>query len=165
MPVSIWMRVWRLEQKSFLREAFSGHGAALYPGRWNLPGQPAAYCSGTISLAALEILVNMSPEEMKVMEFYSVHAKIPDEVVKRMKILTIDRAGKISKEWRSTPCPEETRIYGGKWLDDKSSLIMRVPSAVVPQEDNYLINPRHPDFSKVDIGRPERFIFDARLLI
>ncbi len=158
------MRVLRLEQKPFLRKAFLGHGAARYPGRWNLPGQPVAYCSNTISLAVLEILVNMSPEEMRVMKLYSIQAKIPEEIGKKMKILTVDGANKISKKWRSTPCPEETRVYGGKWLDAKSSLIMRIPSAVVPQEDNYLINPLHPDFSQIGIGRPEKFIFDTRLL-
>lgn len=66
--------------------------------------------------------------------------------------------------WRQEPPGPSTKKIGDVWLTEGRSAVLRVPSAIVPAENNYLINPEHPDFSKIQISRPERFVFDPRLL-
>lgn len=125
---------------------------------------PVVYCSSTLSLTVLESLVHMSPSVLKKLEYVSVSAKVPVEVFEKREIVTIDDATKIDKKWREAPSPEKLRLYGAEWHNKKSSCILQVPSVVIPQENNYVLNPYHPDFKKIVTNTPQPFAFDPRTL-
>ena len=71
---------------------------------------------------------------------------------------------KLSPDWRAYPAPASTRDLGTAWVKDAQSVVLALPSALVPTETNYLVNPAHPDFSQLHIGNPEDFHFDSRLI-
>ena len=146
------MIVFRIARKERI-EDLSGRGAELFGGRWNEKGYPALYTSSSLSLAALEILVHtdksMPPVNMAYASIY-----VPDSFLS-MKILKLPS--------------ETTEIeYGTKWLKEKSGLMLKVPSAILPyeyeHECNLILNPLHEDFKKVFINEVHDFSFDVRLM-
>ncbi len=151
------MRVWRLCHQRFATSAFDGEGARLYGGRWNHKGLPVVYCSATLSLAVLEVLVHhrvaIPPQD-----FVAVPAELPA----RLKITTLTAAD-LPADWQQDPAPASLQELGSDWLHKATTVALAVPSVLVPQEFNYLLNPQHKDFSHVVIGKPEKFPFDARL--
>lgn len=160
------MIVWRLEREEFISQAFQGHGSARFPGRWNPSGVPAAYASESRALATIEMLAHMSDSALrntlKNKKYYHVSAQIPDDL--ETTILNLADVTEIHKNWSHTPPPDELKVYCGKWFLEKKAVVLRVPSAIIPNENNFVINPRHPDFSKILFGAPEEFIFDPRLV-
>ena len=154
------MIVWRLEKEKYKGMAFTGQGAALAPGRWNPRGIPVVYTSATLSLAALEILVHaVSRERLRKVKMVSISAEILEDMpVTRIEI------GDLPKNWRTyNPSPHELQVIGAEWLKGGKSAVLSVPSVVVPSEHNYLLNPNHPDFSRIKINTPRSFTFDTRL--
>lgn len=148
---------WRLLKSRHATAAFDGEGARLYGGRWNSPGTRVAYASDSIALAALEVLAHL--QSTAVLQAYSVVSlSFPDESVELLQTTSLPA------RWRRFPSPPENQAIGDEWVAQGRSLILRVPSAIIPSAANVLINPSHPDFGKVVIGRPERFVFDPRLL-
>jgi RES domain-containing protein len=148
--------IWRLTPQRHEREAFTGEGAALYGGRWNFPDVPLVYCAESRSLAALEVLANIrDPTVHFALPWVSIPAEIATDLV--------EKPGRIPVSWRTNPYPLETQRFGDEWVRTQRSVALRVPSVVVPGEFNYLLNPAHPQFSKVKIGPPEPFTFDPRL--
>ncbi|MDQ3207339.1 MAG: RES family NAD+ phosphorylase [Gemmatimonadota bacterium] len=148
---------WRLVKPRHTAAAFDGEGARLHGGRWNSPGIRVAYASDSIALAALEVLAHL--QSTKVLQTYSlVSVRFPEE---SMEILD---AASLPARWRRFPSPPENQAIGDRWVAEGRSLILRVPSVIVPAAANFLINPSHPEFGKVAVGRPERFAFDPRLL-
>lgn len=128
-----------------------GEGANRVGGRWNSPGRPVVYMAESISLAVLENLVHMSKDDFPV-GYVTVSASIPDEtsvLTDRDIINDLPNAG--------------PRELGDLWPRSLSSAVLRVRSAVVPEEFNFLLNPRHPEFARI-IGEPAKpFVFDERL--
>jgi len=148
---------WRLIKSRHAAAAFDGEGARLHGGRWNSPGTRVAYASDSIALAALEVLAHL--QSTAVLQAYSVVSlSFPDESV---ELLTTSL---LPARWRRFPSPPENQAIGDQWVAQGRSLILRVPSAIIPSAANFLINPSHPEFAKVVIGRPERFALDRRLL-
>jgi RES domain-containing protein len=134
-----------------------GEGAFLFGGRWNTRGTRLLYASGSLSLAALEMLVHLNREQMLLS--YS-HASLRfDEKF----ILSVEKLGKLPSNWRASPPPPAVQRIGDEWAESNVSLVLRVPTAIVRGEYNYLINVSHPDFSKVKLGKPTPFNFDERL--
>ena len=146
------MIVFRIARKERI-EDLSGRGAELFGGRWNEKGYPALYTSSSLSLAALEILVHtdksMPPVKMAYASIY-----VPDSFLS-MKILKL-------------PSDTTEIEYGTKWLKEKSGLMLKVPSAILPyeyeHECNLILNPLHEDFKKVFINEVHDFSFDVRLM-
>lgn len=151
------MKVWRLCRARHAATAFDGEGARLFGGRWNEKGVPAVYTSATLSLAALEVLVHhrvpIPPHE-----FTAIGCEIPDD----LKINVIDLQS-LPQDWQADPAPRRLRELGSEWARGLRSLVLAVPSALIPQESNYLINPMHKDFAWLKPGPPVAFPFDARL--
>jgi RES domain-containing protein len=148
---------WRLVKSRHAAAAFDGEGARLYGGRWNSPGTRVAYASDSIALAALEVLAHL--QSTAVLQAYSlVSLSFPDESVELLPTTSLPA------RWRRFPSPPENQAIGDRWVAQGRSLILRVPSVIIPSAANYLINPAHPEFSRVVIARPERFAFDPRLL-
>jgi len=137
--------------------AFDGEGARLHGGRWNSPGTRVAYASDSIALAALEVLAHL--QSTAVLQAYSLATiRFPEECVEVLETTSLP------VRWRRFPTPPENQAIGDQWGAEGRSLILRVPSAIIPSATNFLINPSHPKFGKIVIGRPERFAFDPRLL-
>lgn len=104
----------------------------------------------------LEVLAHVdTPELLARTEWMLVSARVPETLV--------ERPARFPLNWRDFPAPAETRRFGDDWAAGGSAAALRVPSAVVAGEFNYLLNPAHPDFAGISRGRPEHFAFDSRL--
>lgn len=150
------LRVWRLVKERHSETAFDGEGARLYGGRWNSPGLRAVYTSGSLALAALETLVHLdTARPLPRFLAFSIHLAATD-VTKAELPPSYSFSGAL-------PDLQETRRIGDQWMEEERSLALSVPSAIVPQEFNLLINPEHPRFAQAVIGTPVAFALDARL--
>jgi len=135
---------------------FDGEGARLYGGRWNSPGVPMVYASEHLSLAALEVRVHIDKTRMhKLYKNYAFHF---DEAL--MKEFPV---GALPEDWRQEPPPPSLQQLGDNWVKSGASVILAVPSVVIPRELNYLINPGHPGFGKIKIEKATDFAFDQRM--
>ena len=148
--------VWRLCVDYRRSLAFSGEGAFRRGGRWNPAGVRVIYCAESRALAALEVLVNVREADLLSASHWSA---IPAEV----PLEAIERPERVPDSWRTHPHSRETQAFGANWVKAARSAALRLPSAVVLGEFNYLLNPGHPDFEKIKIGAPETFSFDPRL--
>jgi len=128
-------------------------GAYYHGGRWNSPRNAMLYTCSRRSLAMLEILVHWQrptpPPDYVVVVIY-----VPDS-------MKFTQGIEVISNWQLEP--QWTRETGDKWLQNKSSLLLEVPSVVVRNESNYLINPHHPDAEAVKVINIEPFEFDSRL--
>jgi RES domain-containing protein len=151
------MIAWRIVTKRRQNTAFDGEGARRFGGRWNPPGTRMVYTSSNLSLAALEYFVHVSLET-KPDDLVSISIEIPDHL--KMERITESR---LPKNWRTYPAVTQLQIIGQKWLKAAKSVVLAVPSAIIPQELNYLINPEHADFGKCRINKPQAFVIDPRM--
>ncbi len=149
------LTVWRLVNTRFAGNAFSGEGARLYGGRWNRKGTPIIYTAGSQSLAMLEMLVQDEPLRAN---YVMIPARLSGNL-KMEKIKTSD----LPSGWRSLAGREALQEIGTTWARRNSSAVLVVPSAVIPEECNYLLNPLHPSFARIVIGVPQEFTTDLRL--
>jgi RES domain-containing protein len=149
------IRTWRLVKKKYAQSAFSGEGAAIAGGRWNSIGIKVVYTSESLSLAVLEILVGGAP-----IALLDSYVKIPVEFEESI----VSSLGHLPKDWKTYPPSIQTQEIGNIWTRDNKSHVLKVPSVVVSEESNYLINPFHPAFkNSLNIGKIEPFQFDGRL--
>jgi len=150
------MNVWRLVTARFADNAFSGEGARLYGGRWNRKGAALVYTAESQSLAMLEMLVQDEPLRAR---YVIIQARIP----KGLKIRQIELA-QLPPDWRTISARTQLQAIGSAWAQEQSTAVLAVPSVVIPGETNYLFNPLHPHFSKIEIGEPQAFVTDLRLI-
>ena len=148
--------VWRITTARFADTAFSGEGARLYGGRWNPKGFAMVYTAESRALALLELMVQDVPLRAR---YVLIPAQLPDT-------LTVTHVGlaKLSADWRRLDRRDALQRIGRDWLEQRHSAVLAVPSAVVPAEHNYLLNPAHPDFADVLMGKPEALDTDLRLM-
>ena len=146
-------------RKKRLSDAFTGEGGRLGGGRWNHVGTPVVYVSETLSLAALELFVHFTRKDIKLSK--SLFA-IPVEIPESLKIVEVSIKD-LNSDWRISPPSNSTKDIGTEWVLKGSSPILRVPSAVVPDECNLLLNPQHGDFRRIQIGKPQPFTLDERI--
>lgn len=149
-------QAWRIVRALHFETAFTGEGAARFGGRWNPRGRPVVYTSWSKSLAALEILVHLNPPLP--FQYVAVKIEFEERLVTRLASATLP------SDWRLEPPPISTKQVGDAWLRARNSAILAVPSVIVPDESNYLLNPGHPDFHQISFAQPEPFVFDPRLL-
>lgn len=147
---------WRITKRKRARDAFTGEGAREFGGRWNNPGTAMVYTAESQSLAALEMLVHLDSPEL-LQKYVLIGVEIDDELVTQLDM------SRLPRNWRDDPPPAQVRAIGDEWVVSGSSAVLRVPSALVPGENNFLLNPQHPDFAKLRIGKPLSFRFDPRL--
>ena len=134
--------------------AFRGEGAWLYGGRWNSAGTSVVYTSGSQALAALESLVHLNPPV--IFKYLAIPIEFDDPLVEKVAALPAD--------WTEEPPPPATKAIGDLWVKEARSAVLELPSVIILGEPNYLLNPAHPDFQKIIIGKPQPFSFDPRLL-
>ena len=138
---------------------FDGDGAYRFGGRWNSRGIRILYTAGSLSLAALEMLVHLNSEE--ILLSYSFAVAEFDESL----ILPVEEFQNLPENWSVSPPPLEIQRIGDEWSETHASVVLKVPTSVLPVEFNYLINVEHPEFSKIKLGEPRAFTFDERLYI
>ena len=148
---------WRIVKASHADRAFTGEGAWHTGGRWNSPGVSMVYASEHKSLAVLEILVHLDPQDALHQLTYRIEF---DEAL--VEHLSRDR---LPAGWREEMPARAARELGNAWVRENRSAVLAVPSVIIPEELNYLLNPAHPGFKKISIGKPTPFTFDSRLLL
>jgi RES domain-containing protein len=150
------IRVYRILRKPYSKLPFDGEGAYRFGGRWSSPGTGIAYAAEHLSLAMIEYFVHIEirrpPRDLVV-----ATADIPDGVSRRA--LTSER---LPKNWRRVPAPPNLATIGDSFASERTTAILIVPSALVPSEFNWLINPLHADFAKIRIQAVQPFEYDAR---
>lgn len=149
--------VHRIFKRQLLAGALSGEGARRFGGRWNHEGYSVVYTSQHLSLAALEVLVHAQGRSA-LADLLCLEIQIPNGLSE-----TLPRSD-LPPDWRSPDPPEALRDLGTRWLVEQRSVALWVPSAVIAKEHNVLVNPRHPDFTKLTVTEPEPFDFDPRLI-
>ncbi|MGH9409734.1 MAG: RES family NAD+ phosphorylase [Vicinamibacterales bacterium] len=149
------MRVWRIASAAHVE--FDGEGARRFGSRWTPRGLRAVFTSATLSLAALERFVNTDPD-LEPDKLVTIAVDIESNV----PIQTVDVAA-LPALWRTYPAPPMLAQIGERWLRASTSAVLSVPSAVIPSERNFILNPAHADFDRLTIRPAEPFRFDPRM--
>ncbi len=150
------MIVYRLTNGAFTKD-LSGNGAKLYGGRWNSPGFNALYTTENISLAVLEILVHVHQYNIP-LNYHLLAIEIPDNIIP-----TLINTKSLKRSWKNDT--GYSQFIGDEFLKTSANLLLKVPSAIIEQEHNFIINPTHKDISKIKIIASHLFEFDKRLYL
>jgi len=134
-----------------------GRGGLFTSGRWHTRGRRVIYASSSLALAALETLVHVDRAELPP-DLVQIELDVPDA----LEIERIDQAA-LPQGWRRYPAPEALQHLGDEWLERQRTLVLRVPSAVIPEEDNCLVNPAHADARRLAVISTRAFVYDVRL--
>ena len=151
------MELYRITQEKYTND-LSGNGARIYGGRWNSEGLFAVYTSSSRALALLETLAHASTKFLSEKRYMLVTLSLPDHI----RPEELDRT-KLSTGWDAADTRPLTKKLGDKFLRNKSSLLLIVPSVMIPEENNYLLNPLHPDSKKIKLINKRRIHFVARI--
>jgi RES domain-containing protein len=152
-------RVYRILRKRYAKTPFDGEGAYRYGGRWSSPGVRLAYASEHLSLAMIEYFVHFDRDDPPP-DLVVAAADVPDDV-SRVYFAVV----KLPATWRQTRAPAELAAIGDRFARRQREAILVVPSALAPDESNWLLNPAHPDFRRVRILPSEPFSYDARFFV
>ena len=151
------LRVWRICNAKWATTAFDGQGAKTYGGRWNSVGTSVVYTSSSLALAALESLVHLGVKSIP-----KPQVAIPADIPEGISIDQVEPEN-LPSTWIDDPPPATLALIGNQWVATGKSSVFKVPSTVITEEWNYLLNPEHPDFAQIVIGTARSFQFDARL--
>jgi RES domain-containing protein len=147
---------WRIVKERYAHQAFDGEGSRLNGTRWTSRGIRVTLVSRSLSLAALEILVHLGSAR-PLPRYVTFRVEFDETLVSRLDhdLLPVN--------WRVFPAPPELQAIGDAWVRRQDSAILRVPSAVIDTECNYILNPDHPDIDGIVVHPPELFAFDSRV--
>ncbi len=148
------MLVYRITGKKFAGD-LTGTGAAIHGGRWNKKGSPVLYTGENKEIALLETIVHTPP--MLVPKLDILTLEIPDGSITEIKI------SQLPKNWKLYPAPAILCEISEEWLDEGSTIALKVPSCIIHSAHNYILNCRHPEYSKVKLIERKNFEFDSRL--
>jgi RES domain-containing protein len=153
--------LWRIatDTKDFEAHELSGKGAETSGGRWNRPGRPVVYTATSVSLACLETVVHLNAQGLPLNRFL-VQIEVPDDVWARRQTLM---AAELPIGWGATPEGKVSLDRGDAWLRAQSSALLLVPSVIVPEECNVLINPLHADVAHLKAQKMRAWFYDQRL--
>lgn len=152
------LRAYRLLAPRWVESALSGEGARKFGGRWNSVGTAMIYLAGSRALAALETLVHLTTPATRAKPFSMIEVTLPANSIETLSVAALP------KDWELSPPAQATMTLGDEWLQSQRSLVLRVPSTLVPGEPNYLLNPQHPAMAEVTASKPVAFSFDPRLV-
>ena len=150
------MIVYRLSQSRYAAD-LSGKGAEMAGGRWNSKGTPVIYAAESRALCIAELAMHL-PLGLVPQNYAFVSFKIPDNI----PVFELSQK-KLPSNWNEYPHPNETQEIGDQFIKENKYLVMKVPSVVVHEEYNYLINPRHSLIQKVQVSDLASFKFNERL--
>jgi len=148
------MEAWRITRARKAADAFSGEGARRFGGRWNSPGVRLVYTAGSRSLAILEVLAHLTTSAP--LNHYLLYRI---ECEKALVQVLAD----LPPGWDAEPPTAASQSAGDAWAASATHPVLSVPSAVVPEERNYLLNPAHPEFARIVIAKPAAYRIDPRL--
>jgi RES domain-containing protein len=152
------MKVFRVEREKYLATTLSGTGAAFAEGcRWNSLNTHLVYTAESRALATLEVSVHLDLSEDLPTDRFYVEIEIPDDI--EILELSIDE---LPEDWNSKPPIMETQYIGDDFVAQKVAAVLKVPSSIVPQEYNFLINPIHADSSRIKVLSTQKLQFDNR---
>ena len=152
-------RVHQILRKQYAKSPFDGEGAYRYGGRWSSPGIRLGYTSEHLSLAMIEYFVHLDRDDPPP-DLVVAAADVPDDVSR----VTVSPR-QLPATWRRTPAPAELAAIGDRFARKKREAILIVPSALAPDESNWLLNPNHADFSRIRIHPPEPFAYNSRSFV
>ena len=154
--------VWRIanDTKTYEADDLTGAGARITGGRWNAPSDAVIYASETQSLACLETIVHLNAGGLP-LNRYLVAITIPDFIWMQAETRT---SAKLRVGWDASPPGRASVAEGTTWIRSLASALLRVPSAIVPDEYNVLINPLHPDSRRITATKIRRWLYDPRLV-
>ncbi|HJV73925.1 MAG TPA: RES family NAD+ phosphorylase [Noviherbaspirillum sp.] len=154
--------VWRIaaDTPEYTADDVSGTGAKRTGGRWNRIGTPMLYSAGNIALACLETFVHLNSGGLP-LNRYLVELVIPDELWE--KAVRLDLTGRKYIGWDAMPYGKVSLDLGDQWAAEKASVLLIVPSAIVPEEFNVLINPAHPDAAAISAKKIRKWLYDPRM--
>lgn len=150
------MRIFRLTKTNYIND-LGGEGARLYSGRWNRRGDALLYFSEHLSLCVLELLTRIDYEFL-VADYSFLEVEVPSSLISKLRKPEI-----ITEKWRNNPPISLTQDYGSIWIQKSRTLGLAVPSAVLPNESNILINPMHPLFFELKIIKKATLNLDSRV--
>ncbi len=152
--------VWRIatDTRSYTADDLSGAGARLSGGRWNDVGVAMLYAAESRALACLETVVHLNAAGLP-FNRYLVEITIPADVWDTAE--RIDPNG-IDPGWDAQPAAMVSSVFGTRWAESRRSLLMLVPSVIVPEEHNVLINPEHPDIARLQARKIRKWLYDPR---
>jgi len=152
------MQVFRLSREKYA-EKLSGIGAALKGARWNSPGTEIIYTAANRSLAMAEVAVHFTIATLP-SDYSMMTINIPSSVkIKKFNLKNLPR------HWNRFPYSTKTQYIGDDFVRENKYAVLKLPSVVTLGDYNYLINPRHPQFTKINITKREQFPFDDRLFL
>lgn len=153
--------LWRIAKHTHEYSAadLSGGGAKSTGGRWNSKGKAVVYAASTIALATLDTLAHLG-KNIAIRNAFLVRVNVPARIWKAREIV---EAGDLDVTWVAEPAGSTTIQFGDNWLDSTTASLLLVPSVIVPEEYNVLINPAHPDIAKITAAVHRQFIYDPRL--
>ena len=150
-------RVYRVLRRKFARAPFDGEGAYRYGGRWSSPGMRLSYASEHQSLALLEYFVHLDKDDPPA-DLVMAFAEVPDDLPR-----TQIKVENLPPNWRDPVAPAELAAIGDEFVRKAEHCVLLVPSAIVPAENNLLINPAHPDFKRIVFVEKEPVAYDPRM--
>lgn len=150
------IQAWRIVKNRYVDQAFDGEGARVNGGRWNSPGYRAVYVSESRALATLEVLAGLG-SEAPLVNYSLIGVRFDEDLVSEID------APDLPEGWDHNPPGPASQAVGDLWLAEQRSVVLRVPSVIVPAESNYVLNPSHRDFTKIAIDPPEELRIDPRL--
>lgn len=149
------MRFWRIAQRKYALDKLCA-GAQRFGGRWNPVGMPALYCGTTIAICSLEKFVHVGSGPIPPLVLVAVD--LPDAA----PIEHIAPAD-LPPGWDDVPTSASAQAFGGHWLATGQALGLVVPSAILPEESNVILNPAHPTYAQVKLTVVRPFSFDQRM--
>lgn len=150
-------RIYRLTKARYADTAFSGEGSIRYDGRWHRRGIRIVYASDAPASALLEVIAHTEAHNRLQHDYVLFEVRLdPDE-----HLLTVG-SDMLPDDWRAVPWPTSTQEIGTFWHEEQASVVLDVPSAVVPRQRNVLVNVAHPRFNELQIQEPEPFEIDSR---
>lgn len=151
------MNIYRIGQTKYARDT---RGAGI-DGRWNSLGRYVIYFGGSLALSCLEKLVHTPGTSLYTGDFSVTIAEVPDRL--SIKEVTLKELVKLNPDWNKVINYPITQSIGDTWLQSRETAVLKVPSAIIEMEYNYLVNPAHPDFNKIRLVAVNKFTFDNRL--
>ncbi len=150
------MHIYRLCKEKYT--ALDGYGAFLYGGRWNTPGKAVVYAAENRALAALEFLVGIE-HHRELGKLVMLTIEVPDAL--KPEIIS---ENELPENWRHFPAPQALAKLGDAWLQSGKTCFLKISSVHIPEEHNFLLNPRHADFTQIKVLEQKAFQFDGRVL-
>ena len=149
-------RVYRILRKPYSKRPLDGEGAYRFGGRWSSVGTRLTYTAEHLSLAMIEYFIHIDPDDPP-RDLVAVTAEVPDSVSR-----TSIAPKQLPENWRRSPALPELAEIGDRFVRNRRAAILIVPSALAPAESNWLINPQHPEFSRIRLHSVEAFQYDSR---